>query len=285
MPVIVKMSNCIKEKLIKLTAYKNDMNKPIIPTKGIWVFCVDNIVFLTLAIGVILAAYIICVYELDLFWRLDTSYAEKTLEGIKTILINVSFSYLAGWIIYLFTVVLPKWEENRRMQPLINEQITTIYNHIHRIVCRFYLSDNPNLRDVEACIGKMKESNWGNKNSYPDHLEGKSLLEVFLYDYGSLVAFIEQSTQEYGRYYSKKQIRLLENIKRNNINYMYSLLAMPRAGINRRNIDLHILPSFTNILKWNVELQKSIHGYSVYRKEFKEYVRKHVHHSLTGHYY
>lgn len=147
---------------------------------------------------------------------------------------------------------------------------------------RFYFHDNPDIRDVDACITKMQSTDWSCPNQYPDKLNGVTLLESFLVDYANLVQFVEGSLQEYGPYYSKKQYRLLENIRRTNIAYMYTILSMPQGEIGQRNIDLHILPAFRNILFCNKELDSTFHGVPFHFRKLKENLRKKIHHALTG---
>ncbi len=73
--------------------------------------------FLALSLWVILS---VGINWLPMF---NVSFCEKTTKDLNSVLLNLSYSYFAGFIIYLFTVIIPEINQRSKYIPLINSQI------------------------------------------------------------------------------------------------------------------------------------------------------------------
>lgn len=51
-------------------------------------------------------------------------------KDVNNVLLNLSYSYLAGGIFYLFTSTLPRFQKSRRYRSIINEKEKQIYEKL-----------------------------------------------------------------------------------------------------------------------------------------------------------
>jgi len=73
---------------------------------------------------------------------------------INEIIINLSYSYIAGIVVYLLTIVLPVYFEKKRLRPVINEKINDIGTMLANMMAGFPAVgaiNNPNISDIEGC--------------------------------------------------------------------------------------------------------------------------------------
>ena len=63
--------------------------------------------------------YAICNIELDWFWSIPVRYNP---ENINRVLLNLSYSYLAGYLFYLLVTEIPYWQRNREFRKIITEK-------------------------------------------------------------------------------------------------------------------------------------------------------------------
>ena len=85
----------------------------------------NRIVNACLVILSLLCLYAIVTIKLGWFWTIGVA---KNYVQINEIIINLSYSYIAGIVVYLLTIVLPVYFEKKRLRPVINEKINDIKN-------------------------------------------------------------------------------------------------------------------------------------------------------------
>ena len=54
----------------------------------------------------------------------------QNYEKVNNVLLNLSYSYLAGCIFYILTVALPHWNKSRKVQVIIKEKLSRIYGKL-----------------------------------------------------------------------------------------------------------------------------------------------------------
>ena len=67
--------------------------------------------------------YAICNIELDWFWSIPVKYNP---ENINRVLLNLSYSYLAGYLFYLLVTEIPYWQRKRRFRKTISHKYDDI---------------------------------------------------------------------------------------------------------------------------------------------------------------
>jgi len=55
----------------------------------------------------------------------EADITKETADRVNSVMINISYSYLAGYIMYFLTVSLPTYRRKMTMEPLINDYIET----------------------------------------------------------------------------------------------------------------------------------------------------------------
>ena len=50
----------------------------------------------------------------------------QNYERVNNVLLNLSYSYVAGCIFYILTVALPHWNKSRKVQVIIKEKSSTL---------------------------------------------------------------------------------------------------------------------------------------------------------------
>lgn len=76
-------------------------------------------------IALCLYAVFCCGFHLLPVW----GYSEKS-ESINTTLLSIALSYLAGYVIYLFTSWFPKWQRENEVFALWSEHLSRLYNEM-----------------------------------------------------------------------------------------------------------------------------------------------------------
>lgn len=82
----------------------------------------EKIIKIVVNLTAIACIYIIMYVGAGLQWLPHFHSDSREITGrANAILLNISYSYLAGFIFYLLTISLPHWEKKRRIRPVIIE--------------------------------------------------------------------------------------------------------------------------------------------------------------------
>lgn len=68
-------------------------------------------------------------------------WAEEYADGINNILLNLSYSYVAGYIIYWFTVIIPEERDRKEVLPLLRNEVISLWTPIQNVF-NWYIAFN-----------------------------------------------------------------------------------------------------------------------------------------------
>jgi len=85
----------------------------------------EKVVKCVLLITTLISLYIIFCVGLGWFWTIGFSFDS---DKINQILINLSYSYMAGFIFYILVSYLPYRLKTEKLKPVIKLKINDLYN-------------------------------------------------------------------------------------------------------------------------------------------------------------
>lgn len=92
---------------------------------------------------IVLAFCISCILTigLKLCFVPSPEWAEEYADGINNILLNLSYSYVAGYIIYWFTVIIPEERDRKEVLPLLRNEVISLWTPIQNVF-NWYIAFN-----------------------------------------------------------------------------------------------------------------------------------------------
>lgn len=168
-------------------------------------------------IGLLMSAWAILSIEIELIPQIPIDVTAATVAGMNKVFLALSYSYVAGVVIYWFTIVFPQFLKKRRMEPIVKQNVGKIGQSLHNMLLEFCAMDrqnarNPKLDDEADCRDLLINNDWSQLSITPMHA-GKRLQEAFLAEYKSMQAFINVFVNDYQDVLSTRQLLLLENIR------------------------------------------------------------------------
>lgn len=160
-----------------------------------------------------LCFYAILNIGLGKLWTIGYS---ENYEKINNVLINLSYSYIAGLIFYIFVSYLPNKIRIEKFKPIIKRKVDNLYNQINGCVVTFQsatdgdLIHNINLESLTRLIvGNSLYS-----ISYYGNLTGISMDNfLFLNSTRSKVFELLESLLQYRDFMTNETVTIIEDIK------------------------------------------------------------------------
>lgn len=181
-----------------------------------------------LVILTLLCLYAIANIKLGCFWSIGI--AENYVE-INEIIINLSYSYIAGIVVYLLTIVLPVYFEKKRLQPIINEKIGDIGIMLTNMMVGFPAAtaiNSPDISDIDGCKKLLKSADWNTNNLLPIYGRNNKLCQTFYFDFENIQTEIANFILCYKPQLTTTQLLYLEKIR--NASFMSSLSVLIKAN-------------------------------------------------------
>ena len=101
-----------------------------------------NLTKIGLHILTVFSAYIICTVGLGWFWPIGNC---DNAERINEVLINLSYSFVAGLIFYVLVTYLPKLQAKKTITPVIKYKITNLQKQINACIQTFGTNEDEKL--------------------------------------------------------------------------------------------------------------------------------------------
>lgn len=119
-------------------------------------------VSILLFVSVSFAIWTIFVVQLCPDLRFNCDYDKTLCENINQLFLNLSYSYIAGYLFYLFTYWLPSLLRSIKMQPVLDAGFKDIRICIHNMYYVFHYIDAAkiDMNDIDNICKAMSEANW-----------------------------------------------------------------------------------------------------------------------------
>lgn len=166
-----------------------------------------------IGLGCVVAFVAITFLELNVGFRFCLADTQSIADGWNRIWLGLSYSYLAGVILYYFTARLPYVLECKRMRGVIISKIEDIGVTIENMNVEFRSGDqNPNLEEIDQIISLMTPEKWRSTKKKP-FFAGETVFDAFVDGYRDVQRQIGQLINDYGKYLSTEELLLLEEIR------------------------------------------------------------------------
>lgn len=177
-----------------------------------------------MSIGLLLATWAILSIELDIVPKIAVLWNNSTIEGLNHLYLNLSYSYIAGAIIYWFTVSLPYQTKKHKISKVLRNKFGDIGTQIQNMNIEFRSPENqPQVFDIEATMALFKYDTWIGKCKIPYHIDCQNVISAFVQDYDNLQSYVSAIINDYKEYLSAEQILQLEDLRNSQ---MYSIFSM-----------------------------------------------------------
>lgn len=108
----IKYYHSIREKLVGKRNNHNDMSVPKVKPQKILRKVIASLLNMMMPVGLLLSAWAVLSIEIGILPKIPVLWDESVVQGINRILLNLSYSYIAGVIVYWLAVKLPALKEN-----------------------------------------------------------------------------------------------------------------------------------------------------------------------------
>lgn len=142
------------------------------------------------------------------------------VPGINNILINLSYSYVAGYILYWFTVIIPEKRDKEIVLPLIKNEIISLWSPIESLF-NWYIafSATEQVKPTEEEVLKAIHENYSKYKVYDyippqKRIDYTDLLKIRLDEFKDKAIFLSQKS----RYFTAEQFNCLNVIINENYN-------------------------------------------------------------------
>lgn len=201
-------------------------------------------------LGLILSAWAIFSIELPLIPAVGCNFSLQTIKGINNIFLALAYSYVAGVIVYWFTVKFPYIRNKYRLMPVIKNRIESIGNQLSNMNLEFRdVEHNPDVTDVEGVMSIISLNRWKDQCRMPIHSAKMNVTEAFINDYFQLCDSISALINDYSDLLEPEQISILEDMRSNNISTFNSVAKNSSYVFSDSFYEGFLQPAYRNMLE------------------------------------
>lgn len=162
-----------------------------------------------------ISLYIIFVVGLGCFWTIGSS---ENFESINNVLINLSYSFITGYLVYLFTVYIPGNRRSKKISLIVSAKLKNIVEHRLAPCLRAFVPAvqfNDAFSDQELVT--MYEQGNLLSSTFFSTLNSQNTVINLLNTYKNMIIQeIDSIIDKYGHDLSEDMLRWLEALKKDN---------------------------------------------------------------------
>lgn len=159
------------------------------------------------------SGYIILTIGLGWFWTIGSC---ENADRINQVLLNLSYSYIAGWIFYLLVTYFPEMQRKITLRPAIQLKIEDLRKQINACIQTFAKDEDWHLVDTitkEQLIRLITKADMYANSYYASIIGFQQNHLQFLHATRSNVFELIEQILFYKEYLSAEQLLLLEKIQ------------------------------------------------------------------------
>lgn len=181
-----------------------------------------NSVSVMLFLGLILSVWAVFSIDIPLIPKVPCSFSDNTTDGVNRAFLALSYSYIAGAIIYGMTVKYPRYLNKKRLIPVIHAKVEKLGSMLDWMNVEFRDADkNPSISNLDGVMGLFTTKRWKERCRMPEHNGCKDVTEGFIRDYGELKSIVDALINDYKEYLSGEQMIYLEAIRSSRMNQFF----------------------------------------------------------------
>ena len=150
----------------------------------------------------------------------------ENYQNFNIVIENLSYSFIAGVIVYLLTIVLPDWWEARRLKPIVDMKIAYLSVLFNRQIWGIGAQtnhspledeDNIDCTKIDQCIAIMDKADWNAPNPTVSKRFNNKVYQTYKQELDIILQEIADILQTYKSQLTQSDIKHLENIRQNNL--------------------------------------------------------------------
>lgn len=173
-------------------------------------------------VGIFFALWVIFSIEIPLIPKVPVYLTESFINGLNRVFLALSYSYLAGVIVYWFTTVFPYYLAKKQIRPVIKNRISDIGSHLSKMNLEFRApGNNPEITEIDKVRALFTTEKWRAKCHIPDNLACYDVTDAFIRDYRELQRMVGLLIHDYMKYLTTEQLLLLEKLRKDPIDQFF----------------------------------------------------------------
>lgn len=212
---------------------------------------------------IIIIITLLCIYsigyiELDWFWHIGVS---ENYYKINKVILNLSYSYLAGLIFYVLTSYCPYIVKRNKMRVTISEKIKRIIGRLNESAKSvFPIQEYNNLNLTEDNLVQQFSSvsiSMHCNNTYAYCVHKMSVLNYLKSQRDNIIKIID-GILVYKEYLSANQLETIEHIKDSNYFALLNAFSLPISGIDNASNREELAKELFEVIQQTKKLLKTL---------------------------
>jgi hypothetical protein len=212
---------------------------------------------------IIIIITLLCIYsigyiELDWFWHIGVS---ENYYKINKVILNLSYSYLAGLIFYVLTSYCPYIVKRNKMRVTISEKIKRIIGRLNESAKSvFPIQEYNNLNLTEDNLVQQFSSvsiSMHCNNTYAYCVYKMSVLNYLKSQRDNIIKIID-GILVYKEYLSANQLKTIEHIKDSNYFVLLNAFSLPISGIDNASNREELAKELFEVIQQTKKLLKTL---------------------------
>lgn len=184
---------------------------------------VDFLLPKLIPIGLALSAWAIFSIEIPLIPKVPCVLSDSTIAGWNKVFLALSYSFIAGVIVYWFTSSFPYIQKKRRIKPIVDARIKDIGTQLMDMNFEFRGTTSVKIDQIDEIMKLFNNEHWKEKCVMPQHIACKDVTEAFFQDHSELQSMVGQLINDYKDYLTTNQLFLLECLRGGQIGFYASI--------------------------------------------------------------
>lgn len=146
---------------------------------------------------------------------IPVNWSHESCNNLNQLYINLTYSFLAGYVFYLLTIYFPQKTEKKRLQPVIIKKTKAIKKELENVLLEFSRgTDTNDYMKTESARKVLMSKNWTDNMPMYQKLYNANISYIaFIGEVGKLIQKnIVELIQSYQRFMTTEQIGLLEEL-------------------------------------------------------------------------
>lgn len=213
-----------------------------------------------IVIGLLLSLWAIFSIEIEFVPQIYVPLNDATIAGLNNVFVALAYSYVAGIVLYWFTVQLPYLKNKQRLASVIEKKISIIGSQLLNMSLEFRNLENPQVSEVNVIMDLITTKRWTEACKIPCHTKCSNVTEAFFNDYYKVRHSVQSLINCYKDYLSVEQLILLESLIADDMNIISEIgdSFEQRYVFSNFVYENVIKPFYKNLLETYNKLAKSI---------------------------
>lgn len=219
---------------------------------------------LLFVIVLVLCLWPILSIGLGLIPLIKCNFNSVTIDKFNTVILNLSYSYIAGCIFYYLSVVFPGYKNKKEIKPAVKLKISNIKSQLSGILLEFSRNTGLNhnaFNDLKICKNIMMSKEWNDivQMLLQNNRVTVSYLKLCLLQKIEILKEIESLIIGYKSFLNTEQLLLLEQIRNcsffSQISFLSSFLVI---DITDQNAKEFLADDFCKLIELYNKLERTV---------------------------